>query len=182
VTDHPNVPVAVLDTSVLVPVWSRRILRDIAEEPYAVYTPAWSEWIIAETWRTLALLWLRRSGEPEEDVWPNLSYGANQMLRQFLPVMQFVSLRDYGGPDAWPGLPDPNDVPIWQTAVLAGAQYVVSQNTRHFPPLVQDHHTYLGIEYLTGIEFIEDVLGEDATRLHRRPLPAAAALRSQRAR
>jgi hypothetical protein len=182
VTDDSIVPIAVLDTSVLVPVWSRMMLQRLASRPQPSYVPAWSEWIIAETWRTLALRWLRQSNEPDEVVWPSLTHGANEMLQHLLPIMKFVSLRDYAGPDAWPQLSDPNDVPIWQTAVLAGAQYVVSQNTRHFPPLVQGHHTYLGIEYLTGIEFIEDILGEDATQLHRRPLPAAASLRSQRLR
>jgi hypothetical protein len=29
-----------------------------------------------------------------------------------------------------------------------------------FPPLVQGRHIYRGIEYLTAIEFVEDVLGE----------------------
>src|SRR5919109_4671522 len=43
------------------------------------------------------------------------------MLRYLLPVMRVVTLRGYTGPDPWPGLTDPNDVPIWQTAVVAGA-------------------------------------------------------------
>jgi hypothetical protein len=180
VHERGRLPVAVLDTSVLVPLWSRHILQEIAEGTDAPYIPAWSEWIIAETWRTLALYWLSRTGEAYELGWLSLSRAANDMLRRLLPVMEFVTLRDYAGPDPWPRLTDDDDVPIWQAAVLAGAQYVVSQNTRHFPPLTQGRHTYGGIEYLTAIEFIDDVLGENAEQLHGGPLPQAAALRSRR--
>jgi hypothetical protein len=104
------------------------------------------------------------------------------MLRRLLPVMWFVSVREYDGPGPWPELADRDDVPIWQTAVLAGALYVVSQNTRHFPPLVEGHHVHRDVEYLTAIEFIEDVLGKDAADVYRAPLPAAATLRSGRSR
>ena len=47
-------PIAVLDSSVLVPRWSRIILQLLAAGADAAYTPVWSEWIIAETWRVLA--------------------------------------------------------------------------------------------------------------------------------
>jgi hypothetical protein len=103
------------------------------------------------------------------------------MLGFLLPDMRLVSLRNYTGPGAWAGLSDPDDVPIWQTAVVAGAQYVVSQNTRHFPPLVRGRHVHDGVEYLTAIEFIEDVLGEDVAQLRGTALPLAARLRSGRA-
>jgi hypothetical protein len=102
------------------------------------------------------------------------------MLRYLLPVMHFVSLRGYAGPAPWPALPDPDDVPIWETAVVAGAQFVVSLNTRHFPPLTQGRHAYGGVEYLTAIEFVEDVLGESAAAVNGGPLPAGAQVRSRR--
>ena len=172
--------VAVLDTSVLVSLWSRKVLEQIAKRADPPYVPAWSEWIIAETWRTLALRWLQRAGEPFELAWSSLTQPANDMLNHLLPVMRFVSLRAYDGLPAWPGLTDANDIPIWQTAILAGAQYVVSQNTRDFPPLTQGRHVYQGVEYLTAIEFIDDVLGVDSIREHGRPLPGAAALWSGR--
>ncbi len=46
-------PVAVLDTSVLVPRWSRLTLQALAYGPNPRYQPVWSEWIIGETWRVL---------------------------------------------------------------------------------------------------------------------------------
>ena len=62
-----------------------------------------------------------------------------------------------------------------------GAQYVVSHNLDDFPPVVQGHHIYGGVEYLTAIEFIEDVLGESATRVYDAPIPTGGAVRSRRA-
>jgi hypothetical protein len=59
---------------------------------------------------------------------------------------------------------------------------VISNNTRHFPPLVSGRHIYGGVEYVTAIEFIEDVLGMDAAAVYERPLPGGAQLRSRRAR
>lgn len=105
---------------------------------------------------------------------------ANEMLRYMMPVMTLVTLRGYTGPPPWPELRDPDDVPIWETAVVAGARYVVSQNTRHFPPLVAGRHIYGGVEYVTAIEFIEDVLGESAVAALGEALPAGAQVRSGR--
>ncbi len=103
-------------------------------------------------------------------------------MRFLVAVMRLYSLRGYAGPDPWPELTDRDDAPIWQTAVIAGAQYVVSNNTRHFPPLVDGRHVYHGVEYVTAIEFIEDVLGLNAATFYERPLPGGAHLRSQRLR
>ena len=96
--------------------------------------------------------------------------------------MTLVSLRGYAGPAPWPGLRDQNDIPIWHTAVIAGAQYVVSHNVADFPPLVQGRHVYGGVEYLTAIEFVEDTLGQDAATISGSPLPRGAAVRSARVR
>jgi hypothetical protein len=104
------------------------------------------------------------------------------MLRRLLQVMQCVSLYGIVGATPWPGLRDAEDVPIWTTAVAAGAQYVISHNTTDFPPLVEGRHVYRGIEYLTAIEFIEDVLGLDIEELYGRPLPAGGSVRSRRVR
>jgi hypothetical protein len=57
------------------------------------------------------------------------------MLRFLLPVVRMASLHGFSGPPAWPELRDPNDLPVWHTAVTAGAQYIVSHNTADFPPL-----------------------------------------------
>lgn len=53
-------PRAVLDSSVLVPAWSRLLLSTLAAARPVLYTPVWCEWVIAETWRVLAVQRLRR--------------------------------------------------------------------------------------------------------------------------
>lgn len=162
----------------LIPVWSRLVLQRLAAAPWRRFQPVWSEWIIAETWRVLAWRWLAQHG-PGEDA--ALARAANRMLRRLLRVMRLVSVRDFAGPEPWPGLRDAEDAPIWATAVVARARYVVSHNTRDFPPLVQGRHSHAGVEYLTAIEFIEDVLGEDAAQMLAAPLPRGGAVRSARA-
>jgi hypothetical protein len=176
----PSPPIAVLDSSVIVPRWSRLVLQRLAARAELPFVPVWSEWIIAETWRTLAWRWLTRAAHPGEFEWNTLTSAANEMLRYLLPVMQLVSLREYVGPESWPELADADDVPIWQTAIVAHAQYVVSHNVADFPPLVQGRHSYRGVEYLTAIEFVEDVLGESATEIYASPLPAGGSIRSLR--
>lgn len=102
-------------------------------------------------------------------------------MRYLLPVMTTQPLAGRASlPPAWPGHADPNDLPIWATATLSGAQYVVSHDLHQFPPRVGGRHVYDGIEYLTAIEFIEDVLGVAATATYRGPLPPAGLIRSGR--
>ena len=102
------------------------------------------------------------------------------MLRRLLSVMRLVSIRDFVGPAPWPGLKDAEDEPIWATAVVAGAQYVMSHNVEDFPPPVQGRHVYGGVEYLTAIEFVEDVVGEDAAAVYGSPLRPGALVRGRR--
>jgi hypothetical protein len=177
--DAPG-PLAVLDSSVLVPRWSRIVLQRLAEA--GRFRPVWSEWIVAETWRVLTRKRVEDAARQSKTVdWDRLERDADLMLRILLPVMSTQSLAGPAPyPPAWPGHPDPNDLPIWATAKLAGAAYVVSHDLRQFPPLVDGRHIYDRIEYLTAIELIEDVLGADATATYRGPLPPAGVLRSRR--
>ena len=163
-----------MDTSVLVPVWSRLVLQRLAAAER--FQPVWSEWIIAETWRVLTRRWVSQHGPDDEA----LARAANRMLRRLLAVMRLVSIRDFVGPAPWPELNDTDDEPIWATAVVAGAQYVVSHNVEDFPPLAEGRHVHGDTEYLTAIEFVEDVLGEDAGTMYGAPLPSSALVRSRR--
>lgn len=103
------------------------------------------------------------------------------MLQYLLPVMRPVALRQYEGPPPWSSLADPDDEPIWATAVVSEAQFVVSDNTTDFPPLIEvgkpsetrTAHVYNEIEYLTAIEFIEGVLEVDAREVYGNDLPRA---------
>jgi hypothetical protein len=172
----------VLDSSVLVPRWSRFVLQELASATHRLFTPVWSEWIIAETWRVLAWRWRTRASALDEVEWGTLTSSANAMLRHLLPVMRLVSQREFVGLPPWPELRDPDDIPIWDTAVAAGAPHAVSHNVTDFPPLVDGRHVYGGVEYLTAIEFVADVLGADAVEYYGAPLPARGLVRSRRAR
>ena len=182
-----ELPVAVLDASVLVPTWYRFSLRQLAAGVGRKYRPVWSEWIIAETWYVLADR-AARGGIGRAVTSPR----AKQMLRYFLSVMAHVSVAN--PPPSIPASPfgDPDDAPIWTAAILGRAHYIVSHNTSDFPAIVEEtivvngqayrmrRHLYEGIEILTAIESIEDVLGEDATAVLRRPLPERGVIRSRR--
>jgi predicted nucleic acid-binding protein len=52
-------------------------------------------------------------------------------------------------------LEDPDDEPILATAREAHASYVISLNTRHFPP----DNLIMGVRFITPDEFI-DLLGD----------------------
>lgn len=176
---HPSLavddrPKAVLDSSVLVGGWSRLVLQRLASASPPHFEPVWSEWIIAETWRVLAWRACKAGASAL-----HISRQANRMLEHLLPVIRPVVLHQYAGPPPWPSLADPDDEPIWATAVLGQARYVVSDNTTDFPPLVEvsidsnprNGHVYDGIEYLTAIEFVEDVLQVDAGETYGADLP-----------
>jgi len=47
-------------------------------------------------------------------------------------------------------LPDPDDDPILAAALASGAQYVVSLNTKHFPPGA----TVMHVRFITPADFL----------------------------
>ena len=126
-------PRAVLDSSVLVPAWSRLILSTLAATRPVLYTPVWCEWIIAETWRVLTLQRVRRLPTMTAADERQLSASANAMLTALLQVMSFVTVVPPFEP-AWAGTTDSADLPIWSAAVRSGAHFVISHNVRDFPP------------------------------------------------
>lgn len=181
-------PIAVLDANVLVSEWSRKLLRGLAAEKPVRFVGFWSSAIIAETWRVLTLQRVYAGGSPSA-----LSRDAHEMWKKLDPILR-IAEASRRPPDTPPSpLRDRNDEHLWNAALNAGAQYVVSHNTRHFPPAIAIEpppgaregqiirHLAHGIEFLTAIEFIEDVLGEDAAALYSQPLPQGI-IRSRRSR
>ncbi|HEX5502988.1 MAG TPA: PIN domain-containing protein [Thermomicrobiales bacterium] len=187
--NEADVPLAVLDSSVLVPYWSRAALRALALWRPPPYRPVWSTAIVAETWRILGLR-AGRAGTPAAVV----SRAAHDLWRVLDPL--FLVADGSHPPAGMPPSPlrDPDDAHLWYAALNGGARYVVSHNTRDFPPLAHTveriaerevavaRHVEAEVEFLTAIEFIEDVLGADAVALCGRPLPPGAVVRSGRSR
>lgn len=184
-SDPSDPPVAVLDTSVLYPVWSRVLLRRLAVGQSPSFRGIWSREIARELWRTFSAWGVARGLTPEQ--------AQHQVSATLYPLRQVLILVD--GERRPPGtpaspLPDPDDAHLWNAALNGGAGYIVSHNTRHFPPTewidtagaVVSRHLSHGIKFLTAIEFIEDVLGFDAATIYGAPLPAGGIVRGDRSR
>jgi len=145
---------AVLDTNVLVPYGLRAELRRFAQE--GAFIPIWSPWIIAELNRVLTWQWIENRGNDTSRMnWSTCSRAASAMMDILLttPFALVNPLPPY--PPAWDTLTDPGDYPIWATAVVGNAWYVVSNNTHDYPPRdATGRRAYQGIEYITGTAFI----------------------------
>jgi hypothetical protein len=177
---------AVLDASVLISGWSRFVLQRLAATDPPRFDAVWSTAIIGETWRVLTEQRLQAG-----DASTLIGRDAHEMWARLDPVLRVAECwrRPPGAPPS--PLRDPRDEHLWNAAVNAGAGYVVSHNTRHFPPAVHvtvpaaggpvqaRRHLYHDVEFLTAIEFVEGVLDEDAAALYGRPLPAGV-VRSRR--
>ncbi len=155
---------AVIDTSALAPSGLRRELQQAAQ--LGLLTALWSPWIIAELNRVLVWRWIK---DPPPDRPLNdlsranerrCSVMAQQMMSWLFPSFEVVTpLPPY--PPPWTGLSDRGDHPIWAAAVEGKAQYVVSENTRHYPPRgASGRHVYQGIEYLPGRVFLTLLAGQ----------------------
>lgn len=167
-TAQPVPARAVLDTSVLVPPSVRRELQQAATSK--LFTGLWSPWIIAELNCVLVWRWIKDPppGQPRDDLSDanerRCSDNGQRMMDWLLPAFEVVTpLPPYPAP--WPELTDRWDEPILATAILGQAQYVVSENTRHFPPPdAAGRHVYEGIEYIRASPFLELIRAEREAR------------------
>lgn len=182
-----SAPLALIDASVLVPHWSRVALRALAIETPPRLLPVWSTAIVAETWRILTLRALATGQNPA-----TISRSAHSLWELLDPLFRIADCSTMPAAAAPSPLRDLHDTHLWCAALNAGVRYVVSHNTRDFPHPVKvdkgdgagqvQRHLYAGIEFLTAIELIEDVVGADAAILCGRSLPVGASIRSGRSR
>jgi hypothetical protein len=152
---------AVLDTSALVPGAQRDDLQALAQA--GLYIGIWSPWIIAELNRVLTWQWIRAShGDLSRTNEKACSRAAKRMMTLLFTTFELVH-PEPPYPPAWESLTDIWDQPIWAAAKLGRAAYVVSENTRHFPPTGPDgQHRHEGIVYRTGQAFIDQLSGREA--------------------
>jgi hypothetical protein len=112
---------AVLDACVLVPAALCDCLLRLAEEP-AVYRPFWSEYILSEMANAMERK-LNRSAK-------ETLHKRQEMSKAFPDAMVAV-------PESLVrslvGIPDEGDRPVLAAAIMAHADVIVTQNTKHFP-------------------------------------------------
>lgn len=149
---------ALLDANVLIPHRTRQTLEMYSRLGF--YEGYWSPWIVEEMGRGVTWRWIRANGTDRASR-DNLSRLAKVAMRHLEPTLRVVS-PTLPYPAAWPALRDAGDHPVWAAAVLAGVAYVVSDNTRDFPPPDEDGVArYDGITYITASAFIRAL--EDGT-------------------
>ena len=142
-------PKALLDASALYGPTNRRELQQAAAA--GLFIGFWSPWIVEELARNLTTDYYRitpYSGTTRR----TLSRLSKRMM--VLLIASFATV-DPKPPfsDAWPDA-DPGDDHVWAAAVAAGVAYVVSENTRHFPPRTENgRQEWAGITYLTPAAF-----------------------------
>jgi predicted nucleic acid-binding protein len=112
---------AVLDACVLVPMALCDLLLRLAEEP-AMYRPLWSEQILTEMAKALKTK-LHRSAEAA-------AWRRQQMKQAFPEAMVTVPSALVKAVEC---IPDKDDRHVLATAIMARADVIVTQNTRHFP-------------------------------------------------
>jgi predicted nucleic acid-binding protein len=111
----------VLDACVLVPMALCDLLLRLAEEP-AMYRPLWREQILAEMGRALKTK-LHRSSE-------EVAWRRQQMKEAFPEAMVTVPSALLKAVEC---IPDKDDRHVLAAAIMARANAIITQNTRHFP-------------------------------------------------
>jgi predicted nucleic acid-binding protein len=112
---------AVLDACVLVPMALSDLLLRLAEEP-ALYRPLWSAEILDEVESALHT----KIGRSAEDA----SWRINQMTAAFPEALVNVPKELLYAVEC---IPDKKDRHVLAAAVMAHANAIVTQNTKHFP-------------------------------------------------
>jgi len=144
---------AVIDTSSLVKGDLRADLQQNAR--IGAFTAVWSPWITAELVRVLTWKWIERDLDVSAANWRRCSISAKAMMNLLISTFEVVApTPPY--PAVWEGFLDRDDHPIWAAAKAGAVQYVISENTRHFPPIAPDgRYAHDGIEYLRGQDFLD---------------------------
>lgn len=112
---------AVLDACVLVPVSLCDLLLRLAEEP-AMYRPLWSEQILTEMTKAMKTKLNRTATE--------VAWRRQQMSEAFPEAMVVVPSEMLRAVEC---IPDADDRHVLAAAIMARANTIVTQNTKHFP-------------------------------------------------
>jgi len=149
---------AVLDACVLVPAALCDLLLRLGEEP-AMYRPFWSEHILMEMARALKTK-LNRTAE-------EIAHKQREMNKAFPEAMVIAPKSLVAALD---GIRDKGDRPVLAAAIVAHANVIVTQNTRHFPKdyleeygiLCQNADEFLIHQFHLGGQLVLDKLDDQA--------------------
>lgn len=164
----------VLDACVLVPMALCDLLLRVAEEP-AMYRPLWSEQILTEMGRALKIK-LRRSSE-------EVAWRRQQMKEAFPEAMVTVPSALLKAVEC---IPDKDDRHVLAAAIIARADAIVTQNTRHFPKdccqkygvLCQTPEDFLIDQYRLHPQLVLDKLDDQAAGISQNREFVVASLRA----
>jgi len=164
----------VLDACVLVPMALCDFLLRLAEEP-AMYRPLWSEQILAEMAKTLRTKLHRTATE--------VAYRKQQMMDAFPEAMVAVPKELLRAVDC---IPDEKDRHVLAAAIMAHANTIVTQNTRHFPKeclekfgvLCQTADDFLIHQYHLCPQMVLDKLDDQAAGISQTRAYVATSLKS----
>jgi predicted nucleic acid-binding protein len=165
---------AVLDACVLVPMALCDLLLRLAEEP-AMYRPLWSEQILAEMAKALKTK-LHRSSEAA-------AWRRQQMKEAFPEAMVTVPSALLTAVEC---IPDKDDRHVLAAAIIAQANAIVTQNTRHFPKdccqkygvLCQTPEDFLIDQYRLHPQLVLDKLDDQAAGISQKREFVVASLKA----
>lgn len=141
-------PRAVLDTSVLLAA-ERHELLFLAYR--GAYTLLWSTFLVGECVRIKTELAIKHQQD-------RAIYRAriNEFVRQVTAVATLVDYTRLAGGNYEEWLKDPDDEPLLATALVGKAHYVVSWNTKDFPP----SGSFAGVQFVTPPQFLLNIYQE----------------------
>lgn len=134
---HPGPVSALLDANVLYPFLARDVLLSLADA--GLYRPLWTDRINNE-WSSHLIERLPEKAPQIKDTIKVMNEAFPDAL-----VSQYEDLVD----DL--RLPDANDRHVLAAAIRGGANIIVTENTKDFPPAVLERH---GLEARTADEFV----------------------------
>lgn len=139
--------VALLDTSVLWPSLQRDFLLSLHIQ--GAYRAVWSEAILEELEYHEALKLAKRGVDERE-----AEHRAQALIAQMREHFSDSIVQGWEGLDGTFGLPDPYDEHVVATAVVGGAEVIVTENLRDFPAELLP----AGIEVLKAAEFARNTV------------------------
>lgn len=116
-----------------------------------VYTLIWSTFLVGECVRIRTELAIKHGQDRE-------IYRAriNAFVHQVTPVAVMVDYIKITGGNYREWLKDPDDEPVLAAALVGKAQYIVSLNTRDFPP----QGRYAGVQYVSPSQFLAELYSQ----------------------